>query len=360
MRIEKLEPKRYKEYYKFYCSIYKNRPEKKDDMSSMLKNILKGKSALNKRLKLQPVLVYEDGEPIMGTLLAQVDDMPAFIQMSFFEAALESKIAFSMLLKMTQEVGQSWGATKIAAGLNIHVNYGLGFLTSHHDSEASFGMNYNPKFYNNLFLTHDFNGIDLITYKQNMKAFILPVSEALLKRVRSRYNVRPINFTRFKQEIATYTRLNNDAFQEHLFYYKRYFEEDYELFKSFKLLLKPENLLIVEQQNEPLGFMLWYPDYNELIPDNKKLSIKTVIDSKLLNKPMTTFKIVEIGIVKKAQKSGAILALFDALNTLTKNQFDYFESSWILKDNYESSNFGLKWSDGVHKTYAAYTRPLWI
>jgi hypothetical protein len=102
--------------------------------------------------------------------------------------------------------------------------------------------------------------------------------------------------------------------------------------------------------------MLWYPDYNELIPSEKSLSLKTVIDHKLFNKKMSTFKIVEIGVIEEEQKNGAILALFDTLNQLTMNKYDYCESSWILKDNRDSSNFGIKWSEGEYKTYAAYTR----
>ena len=116
----------------------------------------------------------------------------------------------------------------------------------------------------------------------------------------------------------------------------------------------------MEKDGQPIGFMLWYPDYNALIPTGKKLSIKTVIDHKLLRKPIKTFKIVEIGVIESEQKTGAILSLFEALYHRTKDQYDYCESSWILKSNSDSSNFGIKWSEGAYKSYAAYTRPIHV
>ena len=238
------------------------------------------------------------------------------------------------------------------------MNYGLGFLSSHYDEACSFGMNYNPAYYNQMFVKAGFETIDLVTYKQDMKHFELPISERMLKRVQSKFTVRTMNYKQFKRDIKIYTELNNDAFKHHLFYFKRNFEEDYELFKPFRILLKEENLLIVEKENKPVGFMLWYPDYNELIPEGKTLSLKTVIDHKVLRKQISTFKIVEIGVIESEQKTGAILALFDALNQMTKNKYAYCESSWILKNNRDSSNFGLKWSEGEYKKYAAYTRSI--
>ncbi len=360
MELKILSENEYLQYYQFYKFIYKSRPSKKDDMTSMLLPILKNKSTINQRVKLKPLLVFKEGVPIMGTILAQVDAMQPYIQMSFFEAVLEDEAAFALILEETKTTGDLWGATSISGSLNIHVNYGLGFLSSHYDQECSFGMNYNPEFYNHLFIKAGFETIDLVTYKQDMKRFELPLTERLLERLNAKYTVRTMDYKHFKRDIQIYTELNNDAFKHHLFYYKRSFKEDYELFKPFKMLLKEENLLIVEKDGQPIGFMLWYPDYNALIPSGKKLSIKTVIDHKLLRKPIKTFKIVEIGVIESEQKSGAILSLFEALYERTKDQYDYCESSWILKSNSDSSNFGIKWSEGAYKSYAAYTRPIHV
>jgi len=360
MHLRILEENEYLDYYRFYKAVYQTRPRKKDDMGDMLLDILKKKSALNKRTKLKPLLVYHEGVPIMGTLLAQVDAMKTYIQMSFFEALSEDVGAFSLLLEETRRTGDAWGAEAISGSLNIHVNYGLGFLKSHFSKDASFGMAYNPAYYNELFIKSGFQTIDLVTYRQDMQGFELPLSERVRKRVTDKYTVRTMSYKHFKRDIRIYTKLNNAAFDQHLFYYERAFKEDYELFKPFKMLLKEENLLIVEKNDQPVGFMLWYPDYNALIPPGKSLSLRTVLSHKLWHKKIDTFKIVEIGVLPSEQKAGAILALFETLYHLTKDRYDTCESSWILRENKASSNFGIKWSKGEYKSYAAYTRPIHV
>ena len=114
MHLRVLNENEYMTYYKFYKTIYKNRPRKKDDMASMLLSILKKRSAINKRIKLKPLLVYREGVPIMGTVLAQVDDMSTYIQMSFFEAVSEDEVAFSLILEETKATGVLWGAESIS------------------------------------------------------------------------------------------------------------------------------------------------------------------------------------------------------------------------------------------------------
>ncbi len=356
MELLRLTPSTYKQYYKFYKDFYHRHPMKKDNMVYFLKTILNGKSAISKRLRLQPLLVKDQGQIIMGTLLAQVADMADVLQLSFFEATTNSPGAFALIETEAQRLALEWGASQLSGSLNIHVNYGLGFLKSHHGEEASFGMNYNPAFYNDLFTDAGFTTIDLVTYKTDMTLFDLPLSDRLKARIDRQYSVRNCSFKDFKQDIGIYTDLNNNAFTDHLFYFQRSFDEDYELYKPFKLLLKEENLLIVEKKGQPVGFMLWYPDYCQLTGPGKGIGPRALFDYKVLGKTPSTFKIVEMGVVASEQRNGAILALFMALQDRVGDTYTTCESSWILAANAPSSNFGLKWSQGPYKAYAAYTK----
>ena len=114
MKLKILSENEYLQYYQFYKTIYNNRPRKKDDMASMLLSILKNKSTINQRVKLKPLLVFSGGVPIMGTILAQVDAMLPYIQMSFFEAVSEDEAAFALILEETKATGDLWGATSIS------------------------------------------------------------------------------------------------------------------------------------------------------------------------------------------------------------------------------------------------------
>lgn len=183
-----------------------------------------------------------------------------------------------------------------------------------------------------------------------------PVSLNLRKKLENRYKIRPVNFSELEKEAAIYTEVNNKAFSDHLFYYPRDKKEDLELFKDLRYLIKPENLLFVERENTPVGFMLWYPDFHKLMSPGETLGVFTVIKNRLFHKRIRDFKIVEIGIVPSEQNRGAILALFDYLYRITKERYDSFESGWILKDNDKSLDLSLRYVDKVSKTYKAYIR----
>ena len=184
------------------------------------------------------------------------------------------------------------------------------------------------------------------------------ISNDVREKLKTIYTVRKTDFKNFRREIEVYTEINNIAFSNHLFYYTRKTEEDYELFKELKYLMREENLIFVEKQGVPVGFMLWYPDFNEIIEKNETVGIKTVLKNKLFPHRIKTFKIVEMGVIRSERNKGAILALFDYCYKCINGRYDIMESSWILSDNLKSKSIGMKWADGESKHYKAYVKEI--
>lgn len=347
-----------KQFINFYKSQYLNHPLKRDSMSGMLKSLLYGKSELCKSVDLQPLMVMENNEVVMMCMLAYAHRMPDFVQMGFFEAAKPSMEAFKLILDKTEAYAKEKKATKISASLNIHVNYGLGFLASSYDKTQSFGMAHNPEFYHNFFYNSGFKAIEMVSYKKDMRKIEHLLSSEMSEKLNERYVVRKADFNDFKKDCAIYTDINNKSFHEHLFYYPRKYEEDYELFKDMKHLMHRENLLFVEKKGQTVGFMLWYPDFNQLMSSSETVGLKTVIKNRVFGASIDTFKIVEMGVVPGERNKGAILALFDHCFKCIKNRYDFMESGWILSDNFKSKNFGVKWADCESKKYRAYIKEL--
>lgn len=327
-------------------------------MSIVLKGILNGKSEICKSIEIQPLMITKDRRIIMICILAFSHRMSDFIQISFFEAIENDDNAFNLILNEAKEMGRRNGATKISGSLNIHVNYGLGFLASNYDSWQSFGSAHNPEFYNNLFIDNGFKTTEMVSLYRDIRNLPQIFTDRLVKILENRYNIRPIDFNKLEKEAEIYTKINNEAFKDHLFYYEREKLEDLELFKEFKYFLKPENLLFVERDSEPVGFILWYPDFHKIMSTKESIGVWTVIKNKFLNKNIRNFKIVEIGVIPSEQNKGAILALFNYLYKCTKDKYDSFESGWILKDNDKSLNLSLKLTDGISKTYKAYIKEI--
>lgn len=356
MKLISVNESNKKAFFSFYEQQYLNNPLKRNSMSGLLKGLLYGKSEMCKSVDIEPLMVTEENKIIMICVLSYAYRMPDFLQISFFEALRFDMEAFHMILQRAEALAREKGATKISGSLNVHVNYGLGFLARGFDKSQTFGMSHNPDFYNDFFESSGFETIDLVSYKKDMSTVENLFDEKLQNRIKKRYTVRPVNFKNLKAEAGIYTQINNNAFSRHLFYYPRKAEEDLELFKDFQLLLKPENLLFVEKEGQPVGFMLWYPDFHELMKPSETLGLSTVIKNKLFNKRIRTVKIVEMGVLPSESGRGAILALFQHCHQCTKGRFDHFESGWILKTNERSKAFGIKWADSEHKQYKAYMK----
>lgn len=347
-----------KKYLDFYKSQYTNNPLRRDALSGLVKGLITGKSELCKSLELEAYLVMAGDQIIMSCMLAYAYRLPDYLQIGFFESEEFSREGFSLIMNRAEEFAREKGATKISGSLNVHVNYGLGFLASDYEQEQSFGLAHNHDFFHIYFEENGFKAIDMVTYKKDFTKMNPLFNPALKAKIEAKYSVRKIDLNNLAEEIGLYTRLNNEAFADHLFYYKRKKEEDLELFREFKFLLKPENLLFVEKAGEPVGFMLWYPDFNQLINPGETLGIKTVLRCKIFPKKIRTFKIVEMGIIPREQGRGAVLALFNTCYHCTKGKFDFAESGWIFAENLKSKNFGVKWADGEAKHFKAYSKDI--
>ncbi len=358
MKLIHVTKKERNKFLNFYKNQYLNNPLKRDTMSGLVKGLLYGTSELCKSMDLEPLMVVDNDKIIMICILAFAYRMPEYIQIGFFESSELNMEPFKLVLDRAEQYAKEKGAYNISASLNIHVNYGLGFLASDYDKKQSFGMAHNPEFYHSFFESNGFEAIEMVSYKKDMRNTGKLLSDEAINKINEIYTVREADFKNLKRESEIYTDVNNKAFKEHLFYYPRKKEEDYELFKDLKFLIKPENLLFVEKDGKPVGFMLWYPDFNQIMSINETVGLGTVIKNKLFSKKIDTFKIVEMGIIPEVRGRGAILSLFNYCFKCIKGKYDFMESGWILSDNFKSKGFGIKWADCESKRYKAYIKEL--
>ena len=338
----------------FIKGLYKDNPFYRDSMTPVLKDILYGKSVFCRNKEILPILVFDNAEVVATATIITTDKMPDALQLAFFEAKEGYQRAIDMMVDFAKKIGLEKGVEKIIVGLNGHVNYGLGLLIDHHEEVASFGNNYNPAYYTAYFEKYDPVEYGLTSFHANMNTFHLKDYQTILYSVKNKFRFRPANFSRLKEEVENYTNLNNLCFKDHPFYYERSYEEDYELFKQFRLFIKEENLLIAEKDGEPIGFMLWYPDFNQLIPPGGVMGLGTFLRNKFMSEKINKFKLVEIGVIPAYQGTGAILGLFELCMNLTKDRYSECETGWILDTNNKSKGFGIKWDSEEYKHYRVF------
>lgn len=356
MRLIVADKERLRQFIRFYEERYLNDPLKRNSMSGLLKSLLYGKSIMCRSSYLEPVLVEENGEILMIAVLAQVERMKDFLQVAFFEAKEKNSEAFGLILSRAEELAKEKGAGQITGSLNVHVNYGLGFLASGYYEKQGFGTMHNPPFYNELFEENGFRTIDMVSFRKDLKELSEILDPRITERLKRRYTIRSLDYRNLERDAEVYTNVNNEAFSDHLFYYPRKAEEDLELFKDFKPLLKPQNLLFAYKGDKPVGFMLWYPDFNELMRPDETLGLGTVIKNRIFGKRIRTVKIVEMGVLPSEQRYGAVLALLNRVFEICIGKYDTFESGWILESNDSSRMLGVKMADSVYKRYKAYIK----
>ena len=356
MKLEFANNGRAKAFINFYEKRYLIDPLKRNSMSGLLKNLLNGKSVMCRSAYFEPVMVEDKSRILMIALLTHVDRMPDFLQIAFFEADYKDSRAFKLILDRAYELAKERGASKITGSLNVHVNYGLGFLASDYNKPQGFGTTHNPQFYHELFSENGFAAIDLLSFKKDLNEFEELFNPRLRERVNRRYTIRSLDNKNLESDAQIYTSINNEAFKHHPFYYPRKAAEDLELFKDFKPLLRPENLLFAYKGNEPVGFMLWYPDFHEIMKPGESIGIRTVIRNKFMARRIRTVKIVEMGVLPKEMKNGAVLALLNKVFELAKGKYSLFESGWVLQSNTDSKMLGIKLADSIYKRYKAYIK----
>jgi hypothetical protein len=354
MKIQHCSDAELKNYISFCKEVYKNDKNYRDSLTDILQMILYKKGEFCKNAEITPLLITQGDRIEAACTFIIAKKLKDTLQVAFFEARKDCQEAVDLIIAAAREKCRAEGLKKITIGLNGHVNYGLGLLDSDFDKAACFGSSYNPPYYTDYFTKHGAKEYVLTSYLTDMERYNLEAEQKIIDRISRNFTFRIADFGHLKREVEIYTSLNNRCFKEHPFYFERDYEEDYELLHQFKPFINGENLIIAENKGNPVGFMLWYPDFNQLIPAGGRIGVSTYIKNKLLGWTIDKFKIVEIGIVPKYQNSGVVLGLFNKCMQLTKDRYKWCEAGWILDNNTKSKGFGVRWADKEYKRYKAY------
>lgn len=354
MYIVNAKKKDYKKFIDFQKEIYKYDTQFRDLQSVSLPDILEQKAQITKGSYIEPYLVYSDECKIEAVfILAVIDRMPDTMQIAFLDFVDKEEV-FGEIYRFAKQKAKEKSTSKILIGLNLHVNYGLGLLADSFGSIPSFGSAYNKEYYTKHIEKYMKPTDTLYSYKIKISEMDVNLSDRLREYISKNFIIRKADFKNIKETAAIYTQINNRAFVNHKYYYTAREEEDIELLSSFRYLIKEENLLFVYHNEKPVGFMLWYPDFNQLLGIGKRLGIFSVLKYKLDLKKIDTVKITEFGVLPEYKNSGAVIALLDYFYKLRGNDYVYLESGWIMKSNKASTAITSRFMKNKYKTFKVY------
>lgn len=346
-----------KEYLLFYKNVYKEDRNFKDNKSGLIKIVCGEGRPFLANSKQEVIAVKEGGNIFCACALVIHKNAPNMLSFAFFEALPNCQEAVDILIDYASKFGRKNCCGQMIVSLDGHINNGVSFPSS--DSKPSFGESYCPLYYHSYF--NNLNKVKFTSFYEAVNLVDTCIARDLLKleKLKGNMTIEYADFASdFNNTMRRYTDLNNEIFANHKYYFRREYSEDYDLFYDMRPLLKNENLIFAKRDGKDIGFILWYPDYNELIGVGKGASILTFIKYKILKQMPTTAKVVEIGIAAKYSHFGTSLFLLNAaIEKISKNT-KKIVSSWILDENIRSKAISQRYVKKHYKDYFAYEKEL--
>ncbi len=309
--------------------VYKGNSCYRGTEGSIEQLLLKSQSTFCSHATIKKFVVRDGYDLAARFALINDHRLSQYCQVSFFEALPGLGDVFSLIKE--QIVLHFPECSKVVVGLNGHLNYGAGILLNYFDEPPLFGLPYNPSYYQ-----YYFSGLrkrGMVTFRFDMKAYESWANSYHVCRPIKGLRIRFMDKDRIKEESAIYTRLNNLSFQQHPYWANRDEAEDLELFYPFRFLLDNENLIIAEVDGHPVGFFLWYPDFNKMVTTQRDLNLWDVVLFRL-GKRIDTFRVTEIGVIPEYQKSPVAMEMIKkSLPVLYHQGYKYCEVGFIFEEN---------------------------
>ena len=302
-----------REYRAFMKEIYENDPDFKDNKSGLLDIVCDKEGPFFQLSRQEIVAVKQDGTIICACILIIHQNCPEMLEVAFFEARPDCHDAAMMLLDHAVNVGKVNDCKKLVVALDGHLNNGIGFGTG--PEVPSFGESYSPAYYHQYF--RGYKPTKLVSFQGDFVLAKKQITKDIIKfeRARSKIEIEMADFNfHFDETMRRYTDLNNEIFGNHRYYFPREYAEDRQLFKAMVPLLKNRNLIFAKCDGKDIGFVLWYPDLNELVAPGKGCDFGTFIKYRILFQQPATVKVVEIGGGERTSKECGDSGTFQCCN----------------------------------------------
>jgi hypothetical protein len=287
-------------------------------------------------------VLYNNENKAIGRVAAFINTKKAFTYnqptggLGFFECIHNEKAAFMLF-----DAGKAWLEARKMEAMDAPINFGendrfWGLLIEGFSS-PSYGMTYNPKYYQELFEKYGFK----LYYEMisNHLSLQNPFPERFSKIASWVMRKEGYRFEHFKvKEAERFTNdlvtIYNEAWQFHENFTPLTKEDVNENFKKMKPIIQEELIWFAYVNDVPSGFMIMIPDVNQII---KHLHGKLNLIGKLKfayhkwRGSINRARLVMMGVTPKYQKAGLESAMIiSAKNAVEQlGTYDEVELSWV-------------------------------
>jgi hypothetical protein len=281
----------------------------------------------------------------------------------FFESISDYKVAEALFEKV-----RSWlkgkGMEKMIGPMNPNSNDECGLLIEGFDSPPCLMMTYNLPYYSSLLENAGMKkAMDLYAYLLESSSFLEDrlsrISERLMKK-NPRLRIRTVDLRHFDEEVKIVKEISNEAWSPNWGFVPRTEEELDDIARNLKPLVVPDLVLFVYWGEEPIGFSVTLPDYNQVLKHlNGKLGPLGLLKFLYYSRRIKTVRVMLLGVKQAFQKRGAESLLYlETFQHGIKKGYLQAECSMILETNFLMRH-GIEAMGGkIYKTYRIYEIPI--
>lgn len=281
----------------------------------------------------------------------------------FFDSPNDPIVA-KALIKKAEKYLRNHGMKKVQGPVNPSINYECGTLIDGFEDPPQIMMTYNPPYHKELLENEGYQKAkDLLAYQLRTDITYPEIMVKAAKRVEKSLKVtyRKLNKKNWDNEVLNMWKIYNSAWEKNWGFIPMTKKEFLHTTKDLKTVVNPNLVHFVDVENEPAGFFVALPDYNQVlkqIPSGKLLPFgifKFMRSSKYINRA----RVITLGIVEKYRNTGLASLLYykmqeDLLNAGMKK----IEMSWILEDNFKMRRPLERLGARAYKTYRIFEKEL--
>ncbi len=254
----------------------------------------------------------------------------------FFECINNKEAAFKLFDEAINWLKEN-GMEAVDGPINLGENDSYWGLLVEGFSDPTYGMQYNPPYYKEFYEAYGFeNYFEQITNRLDVKK---PFPERFWKIAewigkKPEYQFKHFKWSQKDKFIKDFVEIFNDAWKFHENFTPIKTSAVESVFQKTKPIVIEDLLWFAYYNNEPIGFLLMYPDVNQIFKHfNGKLNFINKLRFLWLKhkKTMTRLRVVIMGVKTKYQKSGVESGMFYHLREPIYNRpwISEMELSWV-------------------------------
>ncbi len=320
-------------------------------------------------------LAFSNGAPV-GRITAQIDALhlerynDATGHFGFIEG-IDDPSVFEALLGVAETWLRSEGMRRSVGPVSFSLWDEPGLLVEGFDRPPSVLMGHALPYYQKHIVASGYSGIqDLLAYDYENGQPLAPAMERIIERAqeKQKFHFRNIRMDgkNFKSEVALLLDIVNDAWSDNWGFVAMTQAEVDDMASMFKILLRPDSVVIAEYDGQPVAFELTLPNINEAIRDLGGRLLPFGIIKLLWRLKVAgvgTVRMPLMGVRRKWQNTpiGAALALSmiqHARINAWKHGGKRAELSWILESNERLRHMLTLVGGTVYKRYRIYEKAL--